>query len=66
MEVAAGAVIAHRHALRSELKPAPQLVGRGRLLIEATGLGEVAPWSASAGSLPDRYRNRDRVATSSF
>ena len=51
------------HALRSELRPAPQLAARERFLIEAMGLGRFAP--AEIGrSLPDRYRRHDRVDTS--
>jgi hypothetical protein len=51
------------HALRSELRPAPQLAARERLPIEAMGLGRFAP--AEIGrSLPDRYRRHDRVDTS--
>jgi hypothetical protein len=48
------------------MKPAPQLTARTRVLIDSTGHGRVPAWPAPAGSLPDRYRKRDRVATSPF
>jgi hypothetical protein len=65
LEHAAGAIIATA-TLRSEMKPAPQLAARARLLMDSTAHAACPPGRAPAGSLPDRYQKRDLIATSPF